>query len=311
MLSSPSLMKFIMNIKISKELQIGIWVIATLAVTFFGVNYLKGINIFNPTNYYYLKFSRINGLVETNDVTIKGYKVGLVKEIIYDYDHPESDVLVVLQVDDDLKIPVGSKGALVSALIGAPSIELRLNTENHNLYKRGDTIPSYIDDGIMSSLTEEVMPRIQTIIPQLDSLIMSLHAIAENKTIETSLENINSITKNLNRASAGINKIVESDVPQLCRNINGVMGNFDKVSANLSGVDFRATVSQLNNTLISIRGVTDKMNNGSGTLGLLLTNKDLYNNLNTTVGSANDLVIDIKEHPKRYINVSVFGKKNE
>ena len=304
-------MKFIMNIKISKELQIGIWVIATLAVTFFGVNYLKGINIFNPTNYYYLKFSRINGLVETNDVTIKGYKVGLVKEIIYDYDHPESDVLVVLQVDDDLKIPVGSKGALVSALIGAPSIELRLNTENHNLYKRGDTIPSYIDDGIMSSLTEEVMPRIQTIIPQLDSLIMSLHAIAENKTIETSLENINSITKNLNRASAGINKIVESDVPQLCRNINGVMGNFDKVSANLSGVDFRATVSQLNNTLISIRGVTDKMNNGSGTLGLLLTNKDLYNNLNTTVGSANDLVIDIKEHPKRYINVSVFGKKNE
>lgn len=300
-----------MNFKISKELQIGIWVIATLAVTFFGVNYLKGINIFNPTNYYYLKFSRINGLVETNDVTIRGYKVGLVKEIIYDYDHPESDVLVILQVDDDLKIPVGSKGALVTALIGAPSIELRLNTENTELYKRGDTIPSYIDDGIMSSLTEEVMPRIQTIIPQLDSLIMSLHAIAENKTIETSLENINSITKNLNKASVGINKIVDKDVPELCHNINGVMSNFDKVSANLSGVDFRATVNQLNNTLVSIRGVTDKMNNGSGTLGLLLTNKELYNNLNATVGSANELVVDIKEHPKRYINVSVFGKKNE
>lgn len=300
-----------MNFKISKELQIGIWVIATLAVTFFGVNYLKGINIFNPTNYYYLKFSRINGLVETNDVTIRGYKVGLVKEIIYDYDHPESDVLVILQVDDDLKIPVGSKGALVTALIGAPSIELRLNTEGSEMYKRGDTIPSYIDDGIMSSLTEEVMPRIQTIIPQLDSLIVSLQAIAENKTIETSLENINSITKNLNKASVGINKIVDNDVPELCRNINGVMGNFNKVSTNLSGVDFRATVNQLNNTLVSIRGVTDKMNNGSGTLGLLLTNKDLYNNLNTTVGSANELVVDIKEHPKRYINVSVFGKKNE
>lgn len=300
-----------MNFKISKELQIGIWVIATLAVTFFGVNYLKGINIFNPTNYYYLKFSRINGLVETNDVTIRGYKVGLVKEIIYDYDHPESDVLVILQVDDDLKIPVGSKGALVTALIGAPSIELRLNTEGSEMYKRGDTIPSYIDDGIMSSLTEEVMPRIQTIIPQLDSLIVSLQAIAENKTIETSLENINSITKNLNKASVGINKIVDNDVPELCRNINGVMGNFNKVSTNLSGVDFRATVNQLNNTLVSIRGVTDKMNNGSGTLGLLLTNKELYNNLNTTVGSANELVVDIKEHPKRYINVSVFGKKNE
>lgn len=300
-----------MNFKISKELQIGIWVIATLAVTFFGVNYLKGINIFNPTNYYYLKFNRINGLVETNDVTVKGYKVGLVQRIIYDYDNPDADVVVVLQVDDDLKIPVGSKAALVSALIGSPSIELRMERGTSEIYQRGDTIPSYVDDGIMNSLTEEVMPRIQTIIPQLDSLILSLHAIAENKTIENSLENINTITKNLNKASVGINKLVANDVPEMCKNFNGVMGNLNKVSVNLSGVDFKGTVNNLNKTLVGIQGITDKMNNGQGTLGLLLTNKELYNNLNTTVGSANELVVDIREHPKRYINVSVFGKKSE
>lgn len=142
-----------MNFKISKELQIGIWVIATLAVTFFGVNYLKGINIFNPTNYYYLKFDHINGLVETNDVTVKGYKVGLVQRIIYDYENPDADVVVVLQVDDDLKIPVGSKAALVSALIGSPSIELRIASGASGVYQRGDTIPSYVDDGVMNSLT--------------------------------------------------------------------------------------------------------------------------------------------------------------
>ncbi len=300
-----------MNFKISKELQIGIWVIATLAVTFFGVNYLKGINIFNPTNYYYLKFDHINGLVETNDVTVKGYKVGLVQRIIYDYENPEADVVVVLQVDDDLKIPVGSRAALVSALIGSPSVELRMASGASGIYQRGDTIPSYVDDGIMNSLTEEVMPRIQTIIPQLDSLIVSLNAIAENKTIENSLENINAITKNLNKASVGINRIVDKDVPDLCANINGVMGNFNKVSANLSGVDFRGTVNNLNKTLLGVQGITDKLNNGSGTLGLLLTNKELYNNLNTTIGSANELVVDIREHPKRYINVSVFGKKSE
>ncbi|MCQ2232002.1 MAG: MlaD family protein [Paludibacteraceae bacterium] len=300
-----------MNFKISKELQIGIWVIATLAVTFFGVNYLKGINIFNPTNYYYLKFDHINGLVETNDVTVKGYKVGLVQRIIYDYENPDADVVVVLQVDDDLKIPVGSKAALVSALIGSPSIELRIASGASGVYQRGDTIPSYVDDGVMNSLTEEVMPRIQTIIPQLDSLIVSLNAIAENKTIENSLENINAITKNLNKASVGINRIVDKDVPDLCANINGVMGNFNKVSANLSGVDFRGTVNNLNKTLLGVQGITDKLNNGTGSLGLLLTNKDLYNNLNTTIGSANELVVDIREHPKRYINVSVFGKKSE
>lgn len=300
-----------MNFKISKELQIGIWVIVTLAVTFFGVNYLKGINIFNPTNYYYLKFSHINGLVETNPVMVKGYKIGLVQKIIYDYDNPDSDVVVVLQVDDDMKIPVGSKAALVSALIGSPSIELMIESGVFEVYKKGDTIPSYVDDGVMNSLTEEVMPRIQTIIPQLDSLIVSLHAIAENKTIENSLENINTITKNLNKASVGLNRIVDKDVPELCTNFNGVMGNLNKVSTNLSGVDFRATVGNLNKTLDGVRGVTDKLNSGQGTLGLLLTNKELYNNLNTTVGSANELVVDIREHPKRYINVSVFGKKGE
>lgn len=300
-----------MNFKISKELQIGLLVIITIAVTFFGVNYLKGINIFNPTNYYYLKLERINGLVETNDVTIRGYKIGLVKKIIYDYENPSSDVLVVLQVDDDLRIPVGSKAALVSSLIGAPSIELHLDTFNTETYKKGDTIPSYIDEGIMNSLTEEVMPRIQTIIPQLDSLIVSLHAIAENKTIESSLANINTITKNLNHASVGINRIVDKDVPLLCNNINGVMGNLNAVSANLKSVDFKNTFSQLNKTLMGVQGVTDKLNNGSGTLGLLLTKRDFYDNMNTTVGSANDLLVDMKAHPKRYINVSVFGKKNE
>lgn len=300
-----------MNFKISKELQIGLLVIITIAVTFFGVNYLKGINIFNPTNYYYLKLERINGLVETNDVTIRGYKIGLVKKIIYDYENPSSDVLVVLQVDDDLRIPVGSKAALVSSLIGAPSIELHLDTFNTEIYKKGDTIPSYIDEGIMNSLTEEVMPRIQTIIPQLDSLIVSLHAIAENKTIESSLANINTITKNLNHASVGINRIVDKDVPLLCNNINGVMGNLNAVSANLKSVDFKNTFSQLNKTLMGVQGVTDKLNNGSGTLGLLLTKRDFYDNMNTTVGSANELLVDMKAHPKRYINVSVFGKKNE
>ena len=300
-----------MNFKISKELQIGLLVIITIAVTFFGVNYLKGINIFNPTNFYYLKLERINGLVEMNDVTIRGYKIGLVKKIIYDYENPSSDVLVVLQVDDDLRIPVGSKAALVSSLIGAPSIELHLDTFNTEIYKKGDTIPSYIDEGIMNSITEEVMPRLQTIIPQLDSLIVSLHAIAENKTIESSLANINTITKNLNHASVGINRIVDKDVPLLCNNINGVMGNLNAVSANLKSVDFKNTFSQLNKTLLGVQGVTDKLNNGTGTLGLLLTKRDFYDNMNTTVGSANELLVDLKAHPKRYINVSVFGKKNE
>ena len=132
-------------------------------------------------------------LKRTNPVNVKGYKVGLVQEIVYDYENPNQDIVVVLQLDDDLRVPEGTKAALVSGLMGGATIELMLN-ESSSYYKRGDTIPSYIDDGILSALTSEVMPRIQTIIPQLDSLIVSLNAIAENKTIESSLANINELT---------------------------------------------------------------------------------------------------------------------
>ncbi len=299
-----------MKFKLSKEFQIGILVIVTIAITFFGVNYLKGINIFNPTNYYYLKFDRINGLVETNPVNVKGYKVGLVQEIVYDYENPNQDIVVVLQLDDDLRVPEGTKAALVSGLMGGATIELMLN-ESSSYYKKGDTIPSYIDDGILSALTSEVMPRIQTIIPQLDSLIVSLNAIAENKTIESSLANINELTGNLKKASVGINRIVDKDVPELCTNMNTVLTDFSKVSGNLSKVDFDKTVAQLNSTLSGVQTMVDKVNKGEGTLGLLLKDQGLYNNLNTTVSSANELLVDLKANPKRYVHFSVWGGKKD
>lgn len=299
-----------MNFKISKEFQIGVLVIVTIAITFFGINYLKGINIFNPTNYYYLKYDRINGLVETNPVNVKGYKVGLVQEIIYDYENPNKDIIVVLQLDEELRIPVGTKAALVSGLMGGATIELMLN-ESSSYYERGDTIPGYIDDGIMTALTSEVMPRIQTIIPQLDSLIVSLNEIAENKTIESSLANINEMTGNLKKASVGINRIVDKDVPELCTNMNSVLSDFSKVSGNLSKVDFDKTVTQLNSTLFGVQTMVDRVNRGEGTLGLLMKDPGLYNNLNTTVSSANELLVDLKANPKRYVHFSVFGGKKE
>ena len=299
-----------MNFKISKEFQIGVLVIVTIAITFFGINYLKGINIFNPTNYYYLKYDRINGLVETNPVNVKGYKVGLVQEIIYDYENPNKDIIVVLQLDEELRIPVGTKAALVSGLMGGATIELMLN-ESSSYYERGDTIPGYIDDGIMTALTSEVMPRIQTIIPQLDSLIVSLNEIAENKTIESSLANINEMTGNLKKASVGINRIVDKDVPELCTNMNSLLSDFSKVSGNLSKVDFDKTVTQLNTTLSGVQTMVDRVNRGEGTLGLLMKDPGLYNNLNTTVSSANELLVDLKANPKRYVHFSVFGGKKE
>ena len=248
-------------------------------------------------------------------MNIKGYKVGLVQEIIYDYDDPTKDVVVKLQVDDDLKLPVGTRAGLVSSLLGNPSIEFFINANGASsftdFYKRGDTIPSYVDDGMMEALTNELMPRIQSIIPQLDSLMSSLQVIAENKSIEKSLDNINVITSNLKTTSFSLNKMMNNDVPLFLGNANSVMTKLDKVGDGLSNVDFNNTFTHLNQTLAGVQGVTDKLNKGEGTLGLMLTNKELYNNLNTTVGSANELLIDLKANPSRYVHLSLINKNKE
>lgn len=301
-----------MKFKFSRELWIGALVIATVAVLYFGVNYLKGINIFNPTNYYYVKFDRVNGLSVSSPITIKGYKIGLIKDIIYNYDDPKDGIVVVLQVDDDLRIPVNSQAVLTSELLGGANVSLNLNAEmNGVFYKKGDTIPSFIDDGIMATVTAEIMPRVQSIVPQLDSLLVSLKTIAGDQAIQKSLGNIQRLTANLESASVSLNGLMKNDVPVIMKNVNTITTDFSKVSANLSHVDFQATMKRVDNTLANLQTITDKVNRGEGTVGMLLNDKTLYNNLANTAGSANELLIDLKANPKRYVQFSLWGKKDK
>ncbi|MBO5988355.1 MAG: MCE family protein [Paludibacteraceae bacterium] len=301
-----------MKFKFSRELWIGALVIATVAVLYFGVNYLKGINIFNPTNYYYVKFDRVNGLSVSSPITIKGYKIGLIKDIIYNYDDPKDGIVVVLQVDDDLRIPVNSRAVLTSELLGGANVSLTLNAEmNGVFYKKGDTIPSFIDDGIMATVTAEIMPRVQSIVPQLDSLLVSLKVIAGDQAIQKSLGNIQRLTANLESASISLNGMMKNDVPVIMKNVNTITTDFSKVSANLSHVDFQATMKRVDNTLANLQTITDKVNRGEGTVGMLLNDKTLYNNLANTAGSANELLIDLKANPKRYVQFSLWGKKDK
>lgn len=301
-----------MKFKFSRELWIGALVIATVAVLYFGVNYLKGINIFNPTNYYYVKFDRVNGLSVSSPITIKGYKIGLIKDIIYNYDDPKDGIVVVLQVDDDLRIPVNSRAVLTSELLGGANVSLTLNAEmNGVFYKKGDTIPSFIDDGIMATVTAEIMPRVQSIVPQLDSLLVSLKTIAGDQAIQKSLGNIQRLTANLESASVSLNGLMKNDVPVIMKNVNTITTDFSKVSANLSHVDFQATMKRVDNTLANLQTITDKVNRGEGTVGMLLNDKTLYNNLANTAGSANELLIDLKANPKRYVQFSLWGKKDK
>ena len=313
-----------MKIKFSREFQIGVLVIVTIAILYFGINYLKGVNIFNPTNYYYAKFDRVEGLVASSPVTVKGYKIGLVKSINYNYDDPKDGVIVVLQVDDQLRIPVGSKAVLRSELMGGANISLSLGgdslmSESDSLklklgvkfLTKGDTIPTRIDDGILSAIKEEIVPRVQNIVPQLDSLTHSLRMITESNSIEKSLGNIQRLTANLESTSISLDAMMKKDVPVILKNVNAITTDFSKISQNLSRIDFYTTMQGVNHTLANLQMVSDKINNGEGSIGLLINDKSLYNNLNSTMESANKLLIDLKANPKRYVHLSVFGKSDK
>ena len=286
--------------------------VATIALLYFGINYLKGINIFNPTNYYCAKFDRIDGLVKSNPVMIKGYKIGQVNSIIYNYDDPGDGIIVVLQVDDQLKIPIGSKAILRTELLGGASISLDLQSEVPGVFlKKGDTIPALIDDGIMAAVMEEIMPRVQSIIPQLDSLTYSLRMITQNNSIEKSLGNIQRLTANLESTSASLDVMMKKDVPVILQNVNTITTDFSKISGDLSQVNFYATMQSINHTLANLQMISDKINNDKGSIGLLINDDAFYKNLNSTMESANSLLIDLKSNPKRYVNFSLFGKSDK
>lgn len=301
-----------MTIKISKEFQIGLALVACIAILFFGVNYLKGINMFNPTNYYYAKYSNIDGLVQSSEVLSHGHKVGLVKEIIYNYDDPDADVVAVLEVDNDLKIPKGARAVLQTSLMGSASIFLEMKgCSMADIHQKGDTLPTSIPAGMMASITDGLMPKLEEIIPHIDQLIVNLNTVVSDPNIAKSLKNLNVMSSELAATSTQLKKMVGNDLPPILADAKQITGNFTTFSGNLNQLDLNGTLKRVDNTMDGLNVTIGKINNGNGSIGLLLNDRKLYDNLNATASDADKLMIDLKKNPGRYVHFSVFEKKEK
>jgi len=295
----------------SREARIGLVVVAAAGLLFFGLNYLKGINIFSPTNYYIAIYKNVGGLVPSNAVYIKGYKVGQVDKIVYDFSR-DSSFMVYLTINKDLKLPKGTQAELGDeGLMGGKQINLVLGTKSTGYYSSGDIIESSVPVTMMEALKTGVLPSIEKIVPKLDSLITSLNKVASDPAIGKSMASIQRTTANLDETSAQLKGMMHKDVPQILTKVNKMADNFEVVSGNLRNIDFAATIASVNQTLANLASATNKLNSKEGTLGLLLNDKTLYVNLSNMTGSANDLMVDLKAHPKRYVHFSVFGKKDK
>lgn len=294
---------------ITKEVKIGIAGIAALCILIYGINYLKGIHMFKPACYFYVKFQNVNGLTKSSPVFADGYRVGIVRELYYNYNDP-GNVVAEIDVDTDLRIPKGSSAELAAEMLGGVRMNLLLANNPRERYEIGDTIPGHLNNGMMEKVAN-MMPQIEQMMPKLDSILTSLNIILANPAIPASLKNIEELTASMNATGKQLQTLMSNDIPQLAGKLNTLGDNFIVMSDNLKQIDYAAAMQKVDSTLANVRALTDKLNSKDNTVGLLLNDPQLYQNLNATTANAASLLEDLKAHPKRYVHFSLFGKKDK
>ena len=283
-----------------------------LVVLFFGLNYLKGLNLFTSDKSYFMTFKDISGLSNNSPIYADGYKVGVVKNIKYDYNH-QNDIEIEAGLDPSLRIPKGSTAEVVSDLLGNVQVNLLLANNPREKLEPGDRIVGRVNDGAMGKL-KEMIPAVERILPKLDSIMSSLNTLLADPAFAQSVHNIQQITGGLTQTTSQLNTLLaglNKDVPQLMTNTNGVLDQANQLAGNLAQVNVGKTMQKINSTLDNVQKLSAQLNNPQGTLGLLLNDASLYNNLNSTMRDADSLLVNFKAHPKRYVHFSIFGKKDK
>ncbi|WP_455593276.1 MlaD family protein [Bacteroides sp.] len=293
---------------ITKEVRIGIAGIVALCILIYGINYLKGINMFKPASYFYVKFQNVNGLADSSPVFADGVRVGIVRSISYNYDQP-GDVIVEVEVDTELRVPKGSTAELVPELMGGVRMNILLANNPRERYAVGDTIQGTLNNGMMEKVSA-MMPEIEKMLPKLDSILTSLNNIMADQSIPSTLHSIERTAANLETSSRQMSRLMSRDIPQLTGKLNTIGDNFIVISDNLKEIDYAAAFKKIDATIENAKMLTEKMNSKDNTIGLLLNDPQLYNNLNSTATNAASLLEDLKTNPKRYVHFSLFGKKN-
>lgn len=294
-----------------KEVVIGFWVVVACVILFFGINYLKGINLFKAANYYYATYNNVQGLETSAPVMLNGYKIGLVRDIKYDFVHP-GNVSVEMSLDKALKIPVGSTAVVSSDILGTATVTLKLASAENGYYAVGDTLLSKSDAGLMGALSDGIMPAINSIVPKIDTLMIGLNNIVSNPSLTTSINRFDDITLQLNSSLVQLRGLlaqlgpVAADVKSITSNVDTITGDLTSVSASLREIPVDSIVAELQATLANIHALTEQLNNPDSSVGKLLNDPALYDNVNATVNSLDSLFVDIKKNPKRYINIKVF-----
>lgn len=296
----------------TKNVKIALTVLVGLVLLYWGINYLKGVNLLTPANHYYTEIESTEGLLEAAPITVNGFQVGQVREINYDY--AKRKITVMLAMDKEMKVPEGSTISMVSGLLGGTSLVLNLG--NGPDMKQGSFIPTTTVPGLMDHVTENVLPAVNNVLPKVDSILGNVNGLTSDPALAASLTRLDAITRQLQASAQQLTILMSNlnkSVPGVMNNVNGITNNLTGASSNLTDLSaslkqmpLDETIDRLNTTLANLQSLSEQLNDKNSSLGKVINDRELYDNANHAIASLDSLLIDIKAHPKRYINVKVF-----
>ena len=296
---------------VTKEFIIGICVLVALVVLFFGIDFLRGINLFQPTNFYHASYSNVAGLEIAAPVTIDGYKVGQVREINFDFNSP-GEIDVVLALDEKLSLPTDSRAVIESGLMNGASIRIIMGKASEKIPVGGNVQTAVVPD-LMSALSGGLMPAVENILPKVDSLLYNLNLLVSDPALLTSIQRLDAITSNVELAPVGLNHTMNNQLPAVMNNAGKITTNLDTVvqnlavlSAQLKALPLQSTMANVDATTSNLVKFSNQLNDQNSTLGLLMNDPELYNKLNRVAADVDSLIVDIKRNPKRYISIKLL-----